>query len=482
VTSFARLIARMEADGLELFAEPGRLRYRAQTRPSGQLLADIATRKPLLLRWLENGRPTPRIYPLTPPQRQLWALAQMWGDSRGNVAYREPLALRVEGSVDPGVLERAVERLMTRHEVLCTEIEPCGLRQTVVPGLAPPVVHLGERPLKALIDAVVEEASTARPLDVAPTFRVLHGQSGGVSMVGLACHHVTCDGISIATLLEELGTLYEAELERPRGPVPLPSPRSFEDYVHRRAHLRSTPRGTADRSHWADRVRSAAGPNYGGARSHRARRLIMPLALGWRALSRAATAQRVTPFALALAVFARAIEDAEGEASWGLVTMDYRSFADCPSTVGYCSEVYPVQLQSRGVDWPRLCKASCHALLDIVAHHSCSLADLAGDPGVHAPVARFTSTFMDLTNLVRFGSRRASVVYAQAPYRDAPLTMNLHRVADDRLVVCCDHALDVYSSATASDTLRRVARAFSEVAETPPIETRPVAPEDLHLD
>jgi len=50
-------------------------------------------------------------------QQRLWFLAQMEGMSR---AYHIPVRLRVKGRLNVGVLRRALDRIVARHEVLRT--------------------------------------------------------------------------------------------------------------------------------------------------------------------------------------------------------------------------------------------------------------------------------------------------------------------------------------------------------------------------
>ncbi|WP_029867191.1 condensation domain-containing protein, partial [Pseudomonas syringae] len=55
--------------------------------------------------------------PLSFSQQRLWFLAQLEG---GSAAYHIPAGLRVRGALDKPALERALDRIVARHEVLRT--------------------------------------------------------------------------------------------------------------------------------------------------------------------------------------------------------------------------------------------------------------------------------------------------------------------------------------------------------------------------
>ena len=88
-------------------------------------------KRALLSQLLEARNPEP--VPLSYAQERLWFLDQLMP---GSSAYNIASAVRIRGELAVEVLERAVEELVRRHEVLRTTIE-------VREGKAVQVIHSG---------------------------------------------------------------------------------------------------------------------------------------------------------------------------------------------------------------------------------------------------------------------------------------------------------------------------------------------------
>jgi Condensation domain len=467
--SLSTLLVAMTEQGIELHLDSDRLRYRSKGRPSTATLAEISLRKDVLRRLLARAEQPSRSFPLTVTQRQLWGLARVWSDGRGQKAYNEAIVLRVAGTVSATALQRAYEEIVERHPALRTEIEPGGQMQTITPYAAAKIVDLGcftageQRNVLARIE---RELATQHRLDLAPVPRLLLAQVGADAVIALTSHHIVCDGMALALLLRELGHRYAAQARNMS--LPLEPSVSHERYVEVRAQSRSSPRADIDRAHWIGRLNqlsSVATPTvsrtYGGAR------IAMTLPYAWSDLLNAATTLRVTPFALALAVFARAVGEVDGNPTpLALISLDTRPYTDCDDVVGYCSEVYPVVLAHAHRTWAASSRTACRALFEVLSHTSCSLADLlAADPSI-AITSSFTATYLDLHEANRFGELPAKVLFTQPPYRDAPLTLNLHRMPEDRVVVCCDYCVDYLDQRHVQDILARVMSNFADVIDS----------------
>src|SRR6185369_3064508 len=120
------------------------------------VLADLATRIDLALR-SGPARPVPPLVPfpregalpLSFAQQRLWFIDQL---APGSPLYNIPVALRVAGPLDAGVLARCLGEIVRRHESLRTvfsvfegEGEPVQVIQPVAP-FALPVVDLAGLP------------------------------------------------------------------------------------------------------------------------------------------------------------------------------------------------------------------------------------------------------------------------------------------------------------------------------------------------
>ncbi len=171
---------------------------------------------------VERSRPLPLSF----AQQRLWFLDQ-WRP--GSSFYNIPIAVRVVGTLDAPALERVVNEVVRRHEVLRTTFvaadgEPM---QVIAPSLTMPlpVVDLGTLPeVRREAEARRQwEEEAQRPFDLAngPLLRLGLIRLGAREHIALATlHHIISDGWSLGVLAHEVSVLYEAFS---RGlPSPLP--------------------------------------------------------------------------------------------------------------------------------------------------------------------------------------------------------------------------------------------------------------------
>ncbi|HEX8274758.1 MAG TPA: amino acid adenylation domain-containing protein [Longimicrobiaceae bacterium] len=175
--------------------------------------------------------PVPRDgpLPLSFAQQRLWFIDQL---EPGSAAYNVPQARRLRGALDVGVLRRALDETVRRHESLRTTFHRAGGRpvQVVSPeGRA----RLAEVDLRGLpagareAEALrVAAAHAERPFDLerGPLLRasVARLDADDFALL-LNTHHVVSDGWSMEVLVRELSALYAAFREgRPSPLAPLP--------------------------------------------------------------------------------------------------------------------------------------------------------------------------------------------------------------------------------------------------------------------
>nr|WP_020699833.1 non-ribosomal peptide synthetase [Pseudomonas fuscovaginae] len=157
-----------------------------------------------------------QAWPLSFAQQRLWFLAQMEGAS---AAYHMPGGLSLRGVLDRSALQRALARIVARHE---------GLRTTFIQGddeqplqriaSADAGFNLQLHDLQGLADAEArlqalasEEALQAFDLEQGPLIRgrlIRLAEDHHVLLVTM--HHIVSDGWSISVLTKELAALYAA--------------------------------------------------------------------------------------------------------------------------------------------------------------------------------------------------------------------------------------------------------------------------------
>ena len=170
--------------------------------------------------------------PLSAGQRRLWFVAQLEGPSP---VYNSSVAVRLEGELDPAVLEAALGDVLTRHEVLRTVFpadggEPCQHVLSLAElGWSLPVITVaGDEELKQAIGA-----AAAGPFDLTTEipvrFRLL-AAGPGVHVLVAVMHHIATDGWSTGVLAKDISVAYAARLQG-RAPEWAPLPVQYADYA-----------------------------------------------------------------------------------------------------------------------------------------------------------------------------------------------------------------------------------------------------------
>ena len=156
------------------------------------------------------------LLPASVAQQRFWSLDQL---EPGNTALNMPLALRLSGELDCGALERALNEIVARHEVLRTTFatENGVLVQVIAPemSLDLPIVDLCDLTESERLDREeqirLQEARTAFNLRSGHLFKAkLIKLSANDHVLLLTMHHIVCDGWSNGVLVRELGAIYEA--------------------------------------------------------------------------------------------------------------------------------------------------------------------------------------------------------------------------------------------------------------------------------
>jgi acyl carrier protein len=166
--------------------------------------------------------------PLSFAQQRLWFLDQM---DPGNHLYNIPRAFRLAGTLDLPALQRALNDLVARHEILRTNYQLGGADepvQIIAPKLT---IELPVMDLSGMGDLRREEEAqrivqqeTDRGFDLArdPMLRALLLRLAETEHVlFMNMHHIASDGWSSGVMLNDLCSFYGAAVAG--GPAPLPS-------------------------------------------------------------------------------------------------------------------------------------------------------------------------------------------------------------------------------------------------------------------
>ncbi|MBU8843129.1 non-ribosomal peptide synthetase DhbF [Bacillus subtilis] len=173
----------------------------------------------------------PEKIPLSFAQRRLWFLHCLEGPSP---TYNIPVAVRLSGELDQGLLKAALYDLVRRHESLRTifpESQGTSYQHILDADRACPELHVTEIAEKELSDRLAEAVRYSFDLAAEPAFRAeLFVIGPDEYVLLLLVHHIVGDGWSLTPLTRDLGTAYTARCHG-RSPEWAPLAVQYADYA-----------------------------------------------------------------------------------------------------------------------------------------------------------------------------------------------------------------------------------------------------------
>ena len=230
---------------------------------TAELQASLKEHKAELVALLSSGAaaPIPRAsregaLPLASAQARLWFLTQL--DPQSSAAYNIVVVVRMRGPLQPEALERGLNRLAERHEILRTgftaEAGSPGARitgQVTVPFLRFDGTALAPAEARAEVQARIQ-AESLQAFDLArpPLARAaLLSFPGGEAVFILTLHHLISDGWSSGVIIRDLVALYETEAAGRPSALP-PMPVQYADFVAWQAERLAGPAAARSLEYW----------------------------------------------------------------------------------------------------------------------------------------------------------------------------------------------------------------------------------------
>ncbi|MGO9110863.1 MAG: amino acid adenylation domain-containing protein [Thermoguttaceae bacterium] len=230
MSTASELLSHLRRTGIKLWADGDQLRCSA---PHGVLtpsiLVELRTHKVSILKLLEDLKAgaiataspitrasNDRELPLSFAQQRLWFIDQLEPNSS---LYSIPLGLRLIGPLDVAILERCLNEIVRRHEVLRTTFRTMAGEPVQQVGPATPLT-LTLKDLTSLPEAeredevrrqLAEEAQ--RPFDLSQDLMLRAGLlrlDEQEHVCSITFHHIAADGWSQEVFFRELEALYEA--------------------------------------------------------------------------------------------------------------------------------------------------------------------------------------------------------------------------------------------------------------------------------
>ena len=214
--------------------------------------------------------------PASPAQERLWTLQQAVPDLPFfNILY----ALRVTSALDATLLERSLNEIVRRHEILRTAIGVAGSRQiqVIAPQLTVPLavddLHKLPRSNRETAAHRLIQAELTHSFDLArgPLIRArIVRLADDEQLLLITMHQMVADGGSLGVMAEELAALYEAFSAGKASPL-TPLPIQYADFAAWQYAWQSHPDVAAQLDYWREQLRGSL-PMFklGAARPRRA--------------------------------------------------------------------------------------------------------------------------------------------------------------------------------------------------------------------
>ena len=180
---------------------------------------------------VSRGEPLPLGF----SQERIWFIHQL----DPSPAYHVPIAIRINGVLDPDVIQRSLQQVINRHEILRTTFQLIDgtPKQVIAPSYELKLKQIDLRYLPAegregeLIYLLEDHMQEPFELAHGPLIRAILFRMGEAeSVVALNLHHVICDAWSISILGREIASICEAFSKGLLPDLP-PLPIQFGDFA-----------------------------------------------------------------------------------------------------------------------------------------------------------------------------------------------------------------------------------------------------------
>ncbi len=427
--------------------------------------------------WPRTSSPEPtraeaRTLPTTEAQRQLWVLSQM--SPGGSISYNLSMSLRLEGTLDVGLVQRAVQQVVDRHEALRLHIHASGEQQTAAASLtlSLPVHDVSTLPAQEQAERLThwyaQESGTPFDLHQGPPLRAhLLKLNAQEHLFVLTAHHVAVDGWSLGVIVREIAARYTG---LQGGGAALPPALQWSDYVHWLQQQAGTKSQGAHERFWLSRrvetLPALELPTDHGRpaqRSYRGARETLHLDRATtQALREAAAQQQSTLFMLLLSVYTTFLHRLTGQDDVLVgIPAAGRGMEGSEGLVGYCSHLLPIasRLQAEQ-SFAEYLQGLKQVLWEAYEHQDYPFALLIKRLNLprstsHNPLVNVTFNLERPLGNLQMGGLRARFVPQPVRYSAFDLSLNVID-ADDGLVLDFDYNTDLFEP----ETLARWAQNF----------------------
>ena len=204
-----------------------------------------------------------RLIPTTIAQKELWILTQFGQDA--SRAYNESVTMHLRGPLDLPAMQRAIRKLIVRHEALRITFSSDGEFQLISPDVSVdlPVIDFSNE------DPATREATVAEWLEnqAQQVFDLgkgplVHFGLGKLEekyhLLVLTLHHIITDGWSNGVLIHDIGVLYTTECQGEQNP--LPPVMGFSEYAELQAREQQSTEMESAQQYWLEQFSEPVPP------------------------------------------------------------------------------------------------------------------------------------------------------------------------------------------------------------------------------
>jgi len=187
-------------------------------------------------------------------QSEIWTASYFGGNDAAR-AYNESLSMEFIGSFDSIAMDRAIQKLVDRHEALRATFSTDGIYMSIFKQLTLKLTNLDLSNLdeitktETLNQYLKEEANFLFDLVQGPLikFSLLKLSENNHRLI-ITAHHIICDGWSIGIMLQDLGIIYSAYVENKIPELTAPIP--FSTYANEELLFLKSDENTATERYW----------------------------------------------------------------------------------------------------------------------------------------------------------------------------------------------------------------------------------------
>ncbi|MFI6644564.1 amino acid adenylation domain-containing protein [Streptomyces sp. NPDC050504] len=423
--------------------------------------------------------------PLSFAQRQMWFFEQ-W--QPGTATYNVGWAHRISGPLDAGLLQGAVAEVVARHSVLRTGYSTVdGETVQVVRAVAD--TPFQRRDLSALdagrrlaAAATLAEEEVQRPLSLAegkPLRVLLVELAPEDHLLVLTVHHLACDGLSSAVLVEDLCAAYTA-LEA-GGTWEAAPVEQYADYAAHEQQAWAEGRRADQLAYWKDRLADA--PHFSGFPADRPRpprQTFQGRTLGVevpeetaQAVRLAAATHGTTEFSVLLAGFLAVLARTTGQEDLVVGSpFAARGERETEGMVGPLVNTLPLRVALAGnPSFAQVVRAVSGAVADAHAHPDVPLERMVDALGLervlsHSPVYQTVFGLQHEAPLPRLGAAVLTPLVPERGTAKFDTTWNV-TAADTGTRIELEYNTDLFDEATVRATAERYLRALAAFVAAP---------------